>query len=199
MAIPVPEKRIAEFENLGFGMFIHYGLYSQLGRGEWVQHIEKIPKEEYMRFQQNVALYDDYTKQEVESEKHPIYKATGMAYIRFAKEEKELFKLLFMRDTSKENTPSFSKEILEIVQSNTGLDGKSAELFQLEIWAFVHGIAAMLATNYLELDTALISDMITDVFQGGAAVSLQNIQNFIICTVHAVTFSDLAIRSLRPS
>ena len=112
------------------------------------------------------ALYDDYTKQEVESEKHPIYKATGMAYIRFAKEEKELFKLLFMRDTSKENTPSFSKEILEIVQSNTGLDGKSAELFQLEIWAFVHGIAAMLATNYLELDTALISDMITDVYQG---------------------------------
>lgn len=112
------------------------------------------------------ALYEQYAKQEIDSGEYPVYKATGMAYIRFAKEEKELFKLLFMRDTSKENTPSFSKEILEIVQSNTGLDGKSAELFQLEIWAFVHGIATMLATNYLELDTALISDMITDVYQG---------------------------------
>ena len=25
MAIPVPEKRVARFENLGFGMFIHWG------------------------------------------------------------------------------------------------------------------------------------------------------------------------------
>ena len=33
MAIPVPEKRIAEFENFGFGMFVHWGLYAQLGRG----------------------------------------------------------------------------------------------------------------------------------------------------------------------
>ena len=32
----VPEKRIADFEKLGFGMFVHWGLYSQLGEGEWV-------------------------------------------------------------------------------------------------------------------------------------------------------------------
>ena len=47
MLIPVPEKRVAEFENLGFGMFVHWGLYSELGRGEWVMHREKIPKNEY--------------------------------------------------------------------------------------------------------------------------------------------------------
>ena len=29
------------------GMFIHWGLYSILGRGEWVRHNEKLPKEEY--------------------------------------------------------------------------------------------------------------------------------------------------------
>ena len=27
--IPTPEKRVADFENLGFGMFVHFGLYSQ--------------------------------------------------------------------------------------------------------------------------------------------------------------------------
>ncbi len=32
----VPEKRIAAFEKLGFGMFVHWGLYSQKGKGEWV-------------------------------------------------------------------------------------------------------------------------------------------------------------------
>lgn len=29
----VPEKRIRDFEKMGFGMFIHRGLYSQLGKG----------------------------------------------------------------------------------------------------------------------------------------------------------------------
>ncbi|MBO4327475.1 MAG: alpha-L-fucosidase [Clostridia bacterium] len=45
--VPVPAKYVAEFEQLGFGMFVHFGLYSILGRGEWVRNIEKIPAEEY--------------------------------------------------------------------------------------------------------------------------------------------------------
>ena len=45
--IPVPEKRVAEFEEKAFGMFIHFGLYSQLGKGEWIKHFEKIPDDEY--------------------------------------------------------------------------------------------------------------------------------------------------------
>lgn len=35
------------FEQAKFGLFMHYGLYSQLGRGEWVMFREKIPVEEY--------------------------------------------------------------------------------------------------------------------------------------------------------
>ena len=34
MSIPVPAKYIADFEKRGFGMFIHWGLYSQLAQGE---------------------------------------------------------------------------------------------------------------------------------------------------------------------
>ena len=112
------------------------------------------------------ALYEEYAKQEIESGKYPIYKATGMAYIRFAKEEKELFKLLFMRDRTKEVIPALSRTISDIVQSTTGLKEKSAELFHLEMWAFVHGIATILATDYLELDIDLISEMLTDAYQG---------------------------------
>ena len=51
MSVPIPEKRIADFENLGFGMFIHWGLYSQLGKGEWIQHIHGIPMDEYKKLQ----------------------------------------------------------------------------------------------------------------------------------------------------
>ena len=37
----------SEFANLRCGMFIHYGLYSLLGRGEWVMNREQIPLDEY--------------------------------------------------------------------------------------------------------------------------------------------------------
>lgn len=111
-------------------------------------------------------LYEQYAKQEIDSGKYPLYKATGMAYIRFAKEEKELFKLLYMRDRSQEIIPPFPRTISDMVQSNTGLNEKSAELFHLEMWAFVHGIAAIVATDYLALDTELVSTMLTDAYQG---------------------------------
>lgn len=35
------------FRQARFGLFIHYGLYSQLGKGEWVQFGDKIPVAEY--------------------------------------------------------------------------------------------------------------------------------------------------------
>jgi alpha-L-fucosidase len=35
------------FQDAKFGMFIHWGLYSILGRQEWVMHIERIPVPEY--------------------------------------------------------------------------------------------------------------------------------------------------------
>ena len=35
------------FREAAFGLFIHYGLYSQLGRHEWVQYREQIPVNEY--------------------------------------------------------------------------------------------------------------------------------------------------------
>ena len=115
------------------------------------------------------SLYREYTEKEIKAQKYPIYKATGMAYIRFAEEEKELFKLLFMRDRSTEVVSSETEElnaISEIVQTNTGFTGDKAKLFHLEMWAYVHGIATMMATNYLELDTELVSEMLTDAYQG---------------------------------
>lgn len=38
---------LAWFKEARYGLFLHYGLYSQLGRGEWVQFHEKIRPDEY--------------------------------------------------------------------------------------------------------------------------------------------------------
>ena len=47
MVTQVSEKGLTWFQNARFGMFIHWGLYSLIGRGEWVMHWEKIPVPEY--------------------------------------------------------------------------------------------------------------------------------------------------------
>lgn len=39
------------FKNAQFGLFMHYGLYSLLGRHEWVQFREKMPVAEYAKLQ----------------------------------------------------------------------------------------------------------------------------------------------------
>jgi alpha-L-fucosidase len=46
-SIPAPLPRISRFEELGFGLFLHYGLYSILGKGEWIQNFEKTRPEDY--------------------------------------------------------------------------------------------------------------------------------------------------------
>ena len=41
------DDRTKWFREAKFGMFIHWGIYALLGRGEWVMHVEQIPVEEY--------------------------------------------------------------------------------------------------------------------------------------------------------
>lgn len=117
------------------------------------------------------AAYDRYLgflKSEADKGQYPQYKSFGMAYIRFAKEEKELFKLLFMCDrTGEQFTPSldFNASVEMIMQAN-GFSRERAERIHLEMWTCVHGIATMLATSFLSLDWELISDILTDIYQG---------------------------------
>lgn len=115
------------------------------------------------------TLYQAYLKEAFEDEKYPPYKASGMAYIRFAKEEKELFKLLFMRDRTGEEIEEKRDEVqplIEMIKKKTGLEDEEAYLFHLEMWLYVHGIAVMSATSYLNWDTEFVDRALTDGFLG---------------------------------
>lgn len=41
------DRRMAWWREARFGMFVHFGLYSQLGRHEWAQTLENVPVAEY--------------------------------------------------------------------------------------------------------------------------------------------------------
>jgi len=43
------DKRMAWWRDARFGMFVHYGLYSALGRNEWAMSLENWPLEEYKK------------------------------------------------------------------------------------------------------------------------------------------------------
>lgn len=115
------------------------------------------------------SVYESYVTTELNANRYPKYKATGMAYICFAKEEKELFKLLFMRDRTKEminDSDAITENVISIIQNTIGLSKEQARRFHLEMWIYVHGIATILATSYLPLEWEDISSMVTDAYEG---------------------------------
>lgn len=113
-------------------------------------------------------IYLDFLKREAEIGEYPPYKAFGMAYIRFAREEKQLFKLLFMRDRRGEDLTPMSDftESVDMIMKANAVTKEEAELIHLEMWSCVHGIAVMFATSFLSLDTETVSRMLTDVYKG---------------------------------
>jgi len=98
----------------------------------------------------------------------PVYKASGMAYIRFAAEEPNLFRLLFMRDcqgTARYRSSEFL-EMKETVVKQTNFSSEVAERVHLEMWIFGHGIATMIVTGFLTFGEEQISEMLSDMYIG---------------------------------
>jgi alpha-L-fucosidase len=88
MSSPIPEPRVAEFERLALGMFVHWGLYSQLARGEWVQHAEKIPRDQYLELTKTFSAKDFDALKLVR-----FAKSVGMKYITHTTRHHEGFSL----------------------------------------------------------------------------------------------------------
>ncbi len=119
--------------------------------------------------QEATRLYGDYIKKAMSAGELPPYKASGMAYIRFAEDERQLFKLLFMRDRTKEKINEERESVLpllKIISKNLNVDEDTAYLFHIEMWIYVHGFATMVATSYLKWDTDFINNALTDVYMG---------------------------------
>ena len=86
--IPIPEKRIVDFENMGFGMFVHWGLYSQLGMGEWTFNIHNRNMEDYKK------LSDTFTAEDFDAEELVLTaKRAGCKYITLTTRHHEGFSL----------------------------------------------------------------------------------------------------------
>ncbi|MHB1355390.1 MAG: alpha-L-fucosidase [Anaerolineae bacterium] len=82
------DRRITWWRSARFGMFVHYGLYSQVGRNEWVMTLENIPISEYEKlantFQPKVGAPREWAA---------LAKKAGMKYMVMTTRHHEGFSL----------------------------------------------------------------------------------------------------------
>ena len=65
----IVRQYIKEFEKLGLGMFVHFGLYSVLGKGEWAKKILNIADEDYEVIAEQFSPKADWAKNLVRTAK----------------------------------------------------------------------------------------------------------------------------------
>lgn len=115
MAIPVAKKYILDFEQLGFGLFIHWGLYSQLGKGEWILKLGKLDKNEYNK------LAETFTAEDFNAEEIVLTaKKVGCKYITLTTRHHEGFSLYDtcgLNDFDAPHTPARRDIIKEFVDA----------------------------------------------------------------------------------
>ncbi len=100
------------------------------------------------------------------------YQSAGWNYIRFAKEQPYLFKLLFMTERqsntsiNESNLDENKEYLLSLIKNDYGLNIKQANELYVRLWLFSHGIATLIATKTVSLNDKEIGRMLMDALTG---------------------------------
>lgn len=65
----IVKQYIKEFENMGFGMFVHFGVFSVIGKGEWVKSAHELSDETYHSYIAQFHPRTDWAEQLVKAGK----------------------------------------------------------------------------------------------------------------------------------
>lgn len=79
------------------------------------------------------------------------YLSIGMSYLIFARDEPELFKLLFMRDrVSDGSCRDYNVDFgIPLIEHAVGVDVSTARQLYERNWLYCHGLAVAIATKYI--------------------------------------------------
>lgn len=102
----------------------------------------------------------------------PIFKQVGMQMILFAKEEPQLYQLVFMSQNSDVKSfadiyahlGSVAEECLDTIQKDYGLSVEDAKTLFEHSWIHTYGIATLCATGMCDFSEEEISGMLTQDF-----------------------------------
>ena len=125
------EKRVEWFRNARFGMFIHWGLYSIPGRGEWVRSNEQMPEEDYLPY------FESFTAKDFDPAAWArAAKQAGMEYVVMTAKHHDGFCLFDSRLTEfkSTNTPFGRDAVKEFVEAVRAEGLKVGLYFTLIDW-----------------------------------------------------------------
>lgn len=111
----------------------------------------------------------------------PKYKQVGINYIKFAKQENNFFKILFMSKIGLSPDVFVSKagkdyeEIEKLVKISTNLKDEDIKGFHTKMWFYCHGIATLVANGTIKLTEEQIRELLSYEFQ--ALMLLEENQN----------------------
>ncbi|OPX45094.1 hypothetical protein CLHUN_09810 [Ruminiclostridium hungatei] len=116
------------------------------------------------------GFYNEYIQGRINPDN--IFLSIGMAYISFAKEEPNLFRMIFMNNHFKVNnfiemTDGDENAMIAAgiaAANNIGIE--DARLLYAETWLFTHGIASMLVTNSCAFQEKETEQMLRNAFTG---------------------------------
>lgn len=116
-------------------------------------------------------IYSDYVHQGLQQ--NLAFRGVGQAYISFAMNEPQLFRLLFMRKLPDDMVlgkilPEIDDKYPSIVKSITDqypVTNEDAVILYRHLWIYSHGIAVLCATSMCRFTEQEISDMLTAVFK----------------------------------
>ncbi len=103
-------------------------------------------------------FYEEYINN---SKTHDLkYLSSGVAYIKFAKEKKNLFNLLFMRRRKEIIEDPTIDYVYKVAMEKTGLTLEQAKDFHFNMWIYVHGIATMIYTELVNFTDQEIESLL---------------------------------------
>jgi alpha-L-fucosidase len=183
------EKRLEWFTSARFGMFIHWGLYSILSRGEWVMDFEQIPVAEYelLAKQFNPKKFDA-------DEWAAIAKAAGMKYMVLTTKHHDGFCLFDSKltDYTSMNAPARCDFVKKYVDACSRANMKIGFYFSILDWhhpacmksykdntplpeefvAYARGQIKELCTNYGKIDILWFDGGMDGQWQAGETIEM---------------------------
>lgn len=104
------------------------------------------------------------------NDKFPKYKQVGLNYIKFAREEKNFYQVLFLNkncnlDTFNGNNDSNFNKVKDFIKISTNLSNEDINDFHFKMWTFCHGLATLLANDKIYLTDEQIKILISMEFQ----------------------------------
>ena len=121
-------------------------------------------------FERSRAYYEDFCNSNKNSYDTPFV-SLGINYIRFAKQEQNLFKLLFLSG-NKDNTlyelinGKENAFVMKEIKKIPNLNMDNVELIFTKVFIFMHGMAGMTRTGEFDLSDKEAEDMLKDAIKG---------------------------------